>query len=167
MAAINRRVWGPRVAGLLGWAAATGREAHQLVRRRRQRQLRLTSAERDACADELSEQYALGRLDEAELGRRVDLLHRAVTHGDLGPVFAGLPTPRIYAPAVRPGRWRWVVFATAAWLALPFVLLGLVFAIAGRGGAAVVFGFPALVWVMLLWRWASVRSRSDRSGPGG
>jgi hypothetical protein len=165
MAASNRRVRGASVAGVLGWVAATGRETQQLARRRRARQLRLTAAEREACIDELAEQYALGRLDEAELGRRVDLLHRAVTHGDLGPVFAGLPMPSLHASAVQAGRWRWVVFAAGAWLALPFALLGLVLAVAGREVAAVVFGLPALVWVMVLWRWASVPSRSGRRGP--
>ena len=156
MAATNRRTRSSTAAILLGWAAATCREAHLLAKRRRMRQLRLTLAEREVCTDELAEQYALGRLDEAELGRRVDLLHRAVTHGDIGPVFAGLPMPALHAPAVRARRWRWVVFATAAWLAAPFVLLGLVFAVAGREASAMVFGLPALVWVMLWWRWASV-----------
>jgi hypothetical protein len=160
MAASNRRIRRSSTASLLGWVAATGREAHQLARRRQLRQLRLTAAEREACADELAEQYALGRLDEAELGRRIDLLYRADTHGDLGPVFAGLPPPPLHAPVVRQGRWRWVVFAAAAWLALPFVLLGLVLAVAGREVAAVVFGLPALVWVLLLWRWASDRSHA-------
>jgi Domain of unknown function (DUF1707) len=166
MAASNRRPRSASVAGLLGWFTATGRDAHELARRRRARQLRLTAAERESCTDELAEQYALGRLDEAELDRRMDLLHRAVTHGDLGPVFAGLPMPPLHMPAARPGRWRWVVFAFAGWLAAPFVLLGLVLAVAGREVAAVVFGLPALVWVMLLWRWASVRSPSGRRGPG-
>jgi Domain of unknown function (DUF1707) len=165
MTASNRRARGASVAGLLGWLAATGRETHQLARRRRVRQLRLTVADREVCTDELAEQYALGRLDEAELGRRVDLLHRAVTHGDLGPVFAGLPMPSLHAPAAQPGRWRWVVFAAGAWLALPFALLGLVLAVAGREVAAVVFGLPAFVWVMVLWRWASDPGHSGRRGP--
>jgi Domain of unknown function (DUF1707) len=162
MAASNRRIRGSSAASLFGWIAATGREAHQVARRRRLRQLRLSEAEREACSDELAEQYALGRLDDAELAYRIDLLHRAVTHGDVGPVFAGLPTRPLDAPPVR-GRWRWLVFAAAAWLALPLVLLGLVLAVAGREAVGVAIGLPALAWVLLLWRWASVHSPSSRA----
>lgn len=152
-----------RMAGLvslLGWVTATSREAHQLAQRRRMRTMRLTEAERDTCLDELAEQYAVGRIDKDELDHRVDLLHRAVTRGDLGPVFAGLPAPRLRTPAraVPPGRWRWYVFVLAAWLAAPFLLLGLGFLVAGHTGAGVVIGLPALVWVILVRRWAGRRS---------
>ena len=89
----DRRAREASLSSLLGWAVATGRETHQLARRRRMRSLWLTAGERDTCLDELAEQYAVGRLDKAELDRRMDLLDQAVTHGDLGPVFAGLPWP--------------------------------------------------------------------------
>jgi hypothetical protein len=145
-----------RPSTVLGWVATTGVEAQQFARRRRMRSLRLTTTERDACADELAEQYALGRIDKAELDRRVDLLHRSVTHGELGAVFADLPAPPIHQRAPRSGRWRWIVFAAAVWLAMPFVLIGLLFVAAGREAAAVAFGLPAFVWVLLWWRWASV-----------
>src|SRR5262245_39654703 len=106
------------VSSVLGWVVATGREAHQQASRRRMRSLWLTATERDNCLDELAEQYAVGRLDKSELDRRMDLLDRAVTHGDLGPVFAGLPWPTFRtARAVRPRRWQWrrLVFALAVW----------------------------------------------------
>jgi hypothetical protein len=141
---------------LFGWVAATGQQAQQLARQRRMLPLRLTAAERETCADELAEQYAVGRLDDAEFGRRMDLLHRAATHADLQPVFYGLPAPSLYTPAPRRrGRWRWVVFAGAVWMAVPFVLLSLVLVLFGREIAALIFGVPALVWVAMFWRWAS------------
>lgn len=138
-----------------GWAVAAS-QAQQLARRRRMLPMRLTAAEREACSDELAEQYAVGRIDDAELGRRLDLLHRSDTHGDLGPVFAGLPMPSLYGPPAtrRTGRWRWVVFAGAVWMAIPFILIGLLFVVLGREVAAAIFGIPALVWVTLFWRWA-------------
>lgn len=149
---------GREAADLFGWVAATGQEAQQLARRRRMLPMRLTAAERETCADELAEHYAVGRLDDEELGRRMDLLHRAVTHGDLQPVFYGLPTPSLYTPAPRRrGRWRWVVFAGAVWMAVPFVLLSLMLVLFGREIAAAIFGIPALLWVALFWRWASRR----------
>lgn len=139
----------------LGWVATAGWEAHQFARRRRLRSLRLTEADRDACAGELAEQYALGRIDKPELDRRLDLLHRSVTRGELEGVFAGLPTPSLDPPASRSGRWRWVVFAGAVWLAMPFVLIGLVFMAAGREAATIFFVLPAGLWMLLWWRWAS------------
>jgi DUF1707 SHOCT-like domain len=151
---------GQNLSNILGWAAAAGQEAQQAARRRRMLPLRLSEADRSACADDLAEQYALGRLDDAEFGRRLDLLNAAVTHGDLAPVYAGLPAPSIYAPQpVRRGRWRWLVFAGAVWMALPFLLVGLVLAVVGREIGAVIFALPALVWVALFWRWARSHSR--------
>jgi hypothetical protein len=154
MTSHDRHARPARPSNVVGWIAAAGSEAHHYARRRRMRSLRLTSAERDVCAGELAEQYALGRIDEDELDRRVDLLHRSVTHGDLEPVFAGLPMPPLSAP-VRSGRWRWLVFAVAVWVAAPFVLLGLVLTAGGREVGAALFGLPALVWVIYWWRWAA------------
>jgi hypothetical protein len=152
----DRRARQASLSSLLGWVVATGRDTHQLVRRRRMRSLWLTAGERDTCLDELAEQYAVGRLDKPELDRRMDLLDRAVTHGDLDPVYVGLPWPTFHtARVVRPRRWRRLVFAVAVWLALPFLVLGLALAVAGHAAAGVIFGLPALVWVALWRRWAS------------
>jgi hypothetical protein len=148
------------LSNIIGWAAAAGQEAQLAARRRRMLSLRLSEADRSACTEDLAEQYALGRLDDAEFGRRLDLLNAAVTHGDLAPVYAGLPAPSIYAPQpVRRGGWRWLVFAGAVWMALPFLLVGLVLAVVGREIGAVIFALPALVWVALFWRWARSHSR--------
>ncbi|MDX6239641.1 MAG: hypothetical protein QOG10_4456 [Kribbellaceae bacterium] len=149
---------GANLANLAGMAAAAGQEARVVAARRRLLTVRLTDQDRRICSDELAEQFALGRLDEQELDRRVDLLHAAVTHGDLIQVFAGLPLPPLYAQEPRkPGRWRWAAFVGAVWLAVPFVLIGLVFLVFGREIAAAIFGVPALAWVYFAWRWASGR----------
>lgn len=143
------------LVNLAGMAAAASQEARVAAARRRMLTVRLTDDERRVCSDELAEQFALGRLDEVELDRRVDLLHEAVTHGDLLPVFAGLPLPPLYAQEPRkPGRWRWAAFVGAVWMALPFFLTGLVFLLFGREVAAAIFGLPALAWVFFTWRWA-------------
>ena len=148
------------LVNLVGLAAATGQEARVAAARRRLQPVRLTDEERRSCTDELSEQFAIGRLDEAELHQRVDLVHNAVTHADLGPAFAGLPTPSLYAPQPRkPGRWKWAAFAGAVWMALPFFLTGLVFLLFGREIAAAIFGIPSLALVFFTWRWASGRTR--------
>ena len=143
------------LANFVGMAAATGQEARAAAVRRRLQTVRLTDEERRICFDELAEQFALGRLDEDELHRRVDLVQEAVTHADLQPVFVGLPLPPLYAvqPA-KPGRWRWAAFVGAVWMALPFFLIGLVFLVFGREIAAAIFGLPALAWVFITYRWA-------------
>ena len=151
------------LAKLAGMAAAAGQEARVQAARRRMLSVRLTDEERRVCTDELAEQFAVGRLDEAELHRRVDLLNDAVTHADLQPIFAGLPLPPLYAQEPRkPGRWRWAAFVGAVWMALPFALTGLVLLIFGREVAAAIFGLPALAWVFFTYRWASRPKRELR-----
>ncbi|TWD80103.1 uncharacterized protein DUF1707 [Kribbella amoyensis] len=153
-----------QLANLAGMAAAAGQEARVAAAQRRLAPVRLTDEERRLCIDELSEQFAIGRLDEDELHRRVDLANEAVTHRDLQPAFAGLPAPSLYRPVEnrRPGRWRWAAFAGAVWLALPFFLTGLAFLVFGREVAAAIFGVPAVVWVIFAYRWASRPKREGR-----
>jgi Flp pilus assembly protein TadB len=149
---------------LMGLAAAAGQEARAAAARRRMAQVRLTDEERRIATDELAEQFAVGRLDEDELHRRVDLVNSAVTHGELEPALAGLPVSSLYTPpARRPGKWRWAAFAGAVWLAVPFVLAGLLFLVFGREIAAAIFGVPAVVWVAYAYRWASKPRRESGS----
>jgi hypothetical protein len=144
------------VVNFVGFAAVAGQDAREAATRRRMMPLRLTSAERAMCSDELAEQFAVGRLDKAELDHRLDQLHSAVTHADLRPVFAGLPLPPLYRREPQRSRtWRWITFAGAVGLALPFVLLGLVFLVFGHEIAAAIFGLPAMMWVVATWRWAA------------
>lgn len=156
-----------KASELMGLAAAAGQEARVAAARRRMASVRLTDEERRLATDELAEQFAVGRLDELELHRRVDLLNDAVTHGDLQPIFAGLPVPSLYTPPARkPGKWRWAGFAAAAWMAVPFVLTGLLFMVFGREIAAAIFGLPALAWTFYAYRWASRPAREERRRSG-
>lgn len=149
------------LTNLAGMAAAAGQEARVVAARRRLMAVRLTDEERRVSLDELAEQFAVGRLDESELHRRVDLVNEAVTHADLQPAFAGLPVPPLYAqPPRRSGRWRWAAFVGAVWMALPFALTGLVLLLFGREVAAAIFGLPALAWVLVTWRWARNGTRN-------
>ncbi|MGW6199876.1 DUF1707 SHOCT-like domain-containing protein [Kribbella sp. NPDC055110] len=149
---------------LMGLAAAAGQEARAAAARRRMAQVRLTDEERRIATDELAEQFAVGRLDEDELHRRVDLVNSAVTHGELEPALAGLPVSSLYTPPARKaGKWRWAAFAGAVWLAVPFVLAGLLFLVFGREIAAAIFGVPAVAWVVYAYRWASKPRRESGS----
>jgi hypothetical protein len=151
------------LANLAGMAAAAGQEARAVAARRRMMPVRLTDEDRRVAIDEISEQFAIGRLDEVELHRRVDIVNEAVTHAHLQPAFDGLPQPALYAPPQRqPGRWRWAAFVAAVWLALPFFLTGLVFLVFGREIAAAIFALPALAWVGVTWRWAKAPTRRPR-----
>ncbi len=152
-----------KAAELMGLAAAAGQEARVAAARRRSAGIRLTDEERRICTDDLAEQFAVGRLDEDELHSRVDRLNDAVTHADLQPIFAGLPTPSLYKVEPRkPGRWRWAAFAGAVWLAAPFFLTGLVLLVFGREVAAAIFGLPALVWTLVAYRWAAGKTKRSR-----
>ena len=54
--------------------------------------LRLSDADRSEVAERLSQHYADGRLDHAELDERLDRAMGARTVADLDGIFAGLPT---------------------------------------------------------------------------
>ncbi|GAA1549503.1 hypothetical protein GCM10009804_02490 [Kribbella hippodromi] len=159
----------PGKAGeLMGLAAAAGQEARIAAARRRLAQVRLTDEDRRVVTDELSEQFAVGRLDEDELHRRVDLVHQALTHADLQPILAGLPVSSLYQPVARSSsKWRWAAFIGAVWLAVPFVLAGLLLLVFGREIAAAIFGIPAVAAIAYTYRWASRPRREERrqSGP--
>ena len=99
-------------------------------------QLRISDADREAAVNQLSEQYAVGRLTRDEFDERSDAVWSAKTQGDLGPIFADLPvgSPRPRRlPAGAPHRPRWWPVPLAPVVAalviltvlthLPFVLL--------------------------------------------
>jgi hypothetical protein len=153
------------LANLTGMAAAAGREAREAAARRKMQAIRLTDEERRICSDDLAEQFAVGRIDVRELNDRLDLLHSAVTHSDLVPIFEGLPVPQLYIrEPSKPGRWRWAAFVGAVWLALPFFLTGLIFLVFGREITAAIFGVPSVLWVLATWRWARNGTRA-RTAP--
>ncbi|MEV0803900.1 DUF1707 domain-containing protein [Kribbella sp. NPDC050281] len=160
---VEQRPAKPSVGDLIGLASAAGQEARVAAARRRLANIRLTDEERRICTDDLAEAFAVGRLDEDELHRRVDRLNEAVTHGELQPIFTGLPAPSLYQVEPRKtGRWRWAAFVGAVWLALPFFLLGLVFLVFGREVAAAIFGLPAILWTLVAYRWAAGKTKRSR-----
>jgi Domain of unknown function (DUF1707) len=61
--------------------------------------LRVSDAERDVVATELSEHFQVGRLDKAEFDERLTLALRARTRGDLAGLLADLPAQRRPSPA--------------------------------------------------------------------
>ena len=79
---------------------------------REQARLRISDADREQAASDLSEHYAVGRLSHDEHAERLDAIWTARTHADLRPIFEDLPS-RLSAGAVRPprgARWRGVPF---------------------------------------------------------
>ena len=79
--------------------------------------IRLSDADRDRAAAELSEHYAQGRLDAEEHAERLDAIWTARTGADLAPIFEDLP--RKVAPLRRgPGRDRG---SRPGWRPVPFL----------------------------------------------
>ena len=121
--------------------------------------LRLSFADRDACAAALSNHYAEGRIDGQELERRLTMLFQAVTRGDLRPVFEGLVLPRLpteVQPQLVASR-AVVVFSIVLGITLPFAALGTIFLVWGsddgdRKGGLVVLGIVAIVLAVTWWR---------------
>lgn len=86
---------------------------------------RISDADREQAASDLSEHYAEGRLTHDEHAERLDAIWTARTHADLAPIFEDLPpqhrTGRGLARPTREGRrWHGVPF-----LPVVAVLVGL------------------------------------------
>jgi hypothetical protein len=71
--------------------------------------LRIGDAERERAAAELGEAYAQGRLTPEEHGERLDRIWASRTRGELGPIFADLPSsfgpPVVSTPRTPRGYW--------------------------------------------------------------
>jgi hypothetical protein len=103
-------------------------------------QLRISDADREAAVNQLSEQYAVGRLTRDEFDERSDAVWSARTRGDLAPVFVDLPVRSPAQPVAEPASLRprsgfpvrvmapflFLVIALTVVTHLPFVLLALV-----------------------------------------
>ncbi|MDQ4054938.1 MAG: DUF1707 domain-containing protein [Actinomycetota bacterium] len=61
---------------------------------REQPSLRISDADREQAASDLSEHYAEGRLSHDEHAERLDAIWTARTHADLTPIFEDLPARR-------------------------------------------------------------------------
>ena len=78
--------------------------------------------EREAALSGLSGAYGDGRLDQAELDRRTDLVLHARTRGDLDAAFEDIPKT---AAKSGPGSARGTTFTAVALLSIPLAALGL------------------------------------------
>jgi hypothetical protein len=80
---------------------------------REQSGLRISDADREQAASDLSEHYAVGRLSHEEHAERLDAIWTARTHADLTPIFEDLPSRRSTG-TIRPPeglrRWHGVPF---------------------------------------------------------
>src|SRR3954471_25088947 len=82
--------------------------------------LRVGDAERDAVADRLAAHAAAGRLDLAELERRLDAVHAAIVRRDLVEVETDLPVAdpparaRVSPPAILVGAAMTIAASVAA-----------------------------------------------------
>jgi hypothetical protein len=130
--------------------------------------IRVSDADRDRIAERLREHFADGRLTSDELDERVSAALSAKTYGDLRAIMTDLPEPELVGPMgamgsagpraslgpqdawgspwVAPGRPMMAYRRGPRFL--PFVLIGLVFALAVPGGA---FVFSALLQLALVF----------------
>jgi hypothetical protein len=124
--------------------------------------LRLSDDDRSVCSAALADQFAAGRIDEAELDRRTDLLLAARIREDLDPVFEGLPLPTLAAPYQPPPGSRPPTWGTLAWILLPVVVVIAVIVghavTSGATGATVVL-FLLLVAGKIAWAYRGKRHR--------
>lgn len=113
---------------------------------------RVGDLERSAVCDELSAQFAAGRLVPEELDERLSRAVEARTRSDLGQLLADLPAlepPSPATPVPAPVRT-----ATPAWSALDVLALVALIGCLGVAGLGVLFvasaGEPGYAWVAVL-----------------
>lgn len=119
---------------------------HGTVAQRADSGVRVGDTERDAAAAELSDHFALGRLDRDEFSSRLDTALGARTRADLERVFADLPRGRPRrTPARRSG------------LAVPPMAAVIAVLLVAASVAAIASGFPPFFLFALLWVWRGHR----------
>jgi hypothetical protein len=135
--------------------------------------MRVSDADRDRIVERLREHFADGRLTSDELDERVSAALSAKTYGDLRAIMTDLPEPELVGPPGAMGAMgsagpRGALGPQDGWGSpwaapgrpmtayrrgpriLPFVLIGLVFALAVPGGAYVFSAFLQLALVFVL-----------------
>ncbi|MFD3406802.1 DUF1707 domain-containing protein [Kribbella sp. NPDC058693] len=126
------------------------------------RDLWLSDDDRSVCSAALANQYAVGRIDRGELGRRTDLLLTAKTRRELDPIFEGLPVPDLAEPITLPPGAKGPNWGTVAVLLVPVLLVvGIIGLNIWRGHAslptAVLYTIIAIC--VFLWPFRSMRRR--------
>ena len=112
---------------------------------------RIGDAERERAVSALSEHYALGRLDHAELDARLEAAYRAVTVDQLVALFADLPDPAPFRPSRRDRRSvARVARGVRRWPDFP-VLPALMLAVAV--GVLIASGGRAFFLLPIMWFW--------------
>jgi hypothetical protein len=118
-------------------------------------QMRVSTAERNEVAEELSEQYAQGRLDQAEFNERLERAMAATTRGDLAGLLDDLPGS---APepleATPPSRHRHP--RTVALVVLVVVAVSVLSALPGQ------LHVPWFLILVVAWLYANGRFGSHR-----
>ena len=89
--------------------------------------LRISDADREQAAADLSNHYAEGRLTHDEHAERLDAVWTARTHSDLTPIFEDLPSQAVITRGSNGGAWprghrRWHGMPFLAVLAVLIVL---------------------------------------------
>jgi len=124
--------------------------------------LRLSDADRDRAAAELSEHFQAGRLAADELDDRVGRALQARTAADLAPLFADLPgkRPAATGPGTHPGSPA--PFRSAPVPAVPIAII-VVIALGGflSGHPALIVLVPVLVLLIV----RRLAGRPDRREP--
>ncbi len=123
--------------------------------------LRVSTAERSAVADSLSQHYADGRLDASEFDERLGRAMAAKTQADLSGLLCDLPGPGALRPASasRPRRPR----------LLSSLVLGILLAVVVSAAISAITA-PHLPWVLIaavvIWAlWRRRAGRGDRALP--
>ncbi|MET9275354.1 DUF1707 domain-containing protein [Kribbella sp. NPDC003557] len=124
--------------------------------------LRLSDDDRSVCSSALADQFAAGRLDRAEFGRRTDQLLAARIREDLEPIFEGLPQPTLAAPYQPPPGTKPPTWGTLAWIALPVLIVVAIIldhALSSSASAVTVVIFLLLVAARIAWAYRGKRFR--------
>ena len=125
--------------------------------------LRVSDAERSEVADQLSQHFGTGRLDEPEFSERLHQVMAATTYRDLGGVLQDLPgsvVPSALAPPVPPARPARAARPRRGRALLRFALIVLLVLFAAAAAHAVAWVLAPVLWIGLLCAIAVLAARA-------
>ncbi len=125
--------------------------------------LRVSDAERSEVADQLSQHFGTGRLDEHEFSERLDQVMAATTYRDLGGVLHDLPgsvVPSALAPPVPPARPARAARPRRGRALLRFALIVLLVLFAAAAAHAVAWVLAPVLWIGVLCAIAVLAARA-------